>query len=109
MFYVYIIQSEKDNSFYKGFTENPINRLNFHNLGLSTYTSKKMPWKLVALFSFETKTEALQKEKKLKKYNHASLKALIESDKNLVHDFIVGIEKPVDPYNALGQHRPVLP
>jgi putative endonuclease len=73
MYYVYIIKSTNDNTYYKGFTENPILRLHFHNEGKSTYTSKNTPWEIVALFEFEIKSEALAKEKKLKKYPTKSL------------------------------------
>ena len=45
--YVYIIQSEVDGCYYKGFTEHPFVRLGQHNNGDSVYTSTKMPWKLV--------------------------------------------------------------
>ena len=82
MHYVYIIQSLADGSYYKGTSENPLKRLSFHNAGLSTYTAKKMPWKLVAIFSFQTKKEALQKERKLKKYGKKSLEALIAGNQN---------------------------
>ncbi len=58
-FFVYILQSEVDSSFYKGFTENPIKRLAQHNAGEMNYTSKKIPWIIVALFGFESKKEAL--------------------------------------------------
>jgi len=84
MHFVYIIQSQIDNTYYKGYSTNPIERLKFHNLGLSTYTSKKMPWQLVAIFEFETKSEALVKEKKIKKYPKKSLLALINSDRNIL-------------------------
>ena len=85
-FYVYIIQSERDGSFYKGFTENPNQRIEQHNQGECSYTSKKIPWKLVALLQFESKREALIKEKKLKKYSNESIKALILSDQNKLND-----------------------
>jgi putative endonuclease len=62
-FYVYIIQSLKDSSFYKGYSENPYERLQQHNEGLSEYTSHKIPWVLVCLLLFETKRDALIKEK----------------------------------------------
>lgn len=65
-FYVYIIQSSLDNSYYKGFSLDPYSRLEQHNLGESSYTSNKIPWKLVCILSFDTKKEALVKEKKLK-------------------------------------------
>ena len=92
MFYVYIIKSLNHTTYYKGFTEDPLLRLHFHNQGKSTYTSKKMPWELVALFRFDTKAEALAKEKKLKKYPTKSLVALIESDKNILHQFLGSLE-----------------
>jgi putative endonuclease len=88
MFYVYILISEKDSSYYKGVSENPLSRLYFHNEGKSTYTSKKLPWKLVGLFEFETKSEALVKEQKLKKYPTKSLEALIISNKNILQQYL---------------------
>ena len=84
-YYVYILQSEIDNSYYKGFSEHPLLRLEQHNTGESHYTSTKKPWKLVCLLKFETKSEALTKEKKLKKYSEASLRALIESSQNILN------------------------
>jgi putative endonuclease len=81
-FYVYIIQSQKDGSYYKGFTEDPVLRLQRHNMGESSYTRTKMPWKLLHLEKFLTKTEALKREKVLKKYSHAQILQLIGSPKN---------------------------
>jgi len=67
-FYVYIIRSEQDKSYYKGFTEDPLLRLQRHNEGQSAYTRTKAPWVLVYLEVYETKREALIREKALKKY-----------------------------------------
>ena len=78
-YFVYIIQSEIDNTYYKGFTENPEQRIRQHNNGESRYTSTKMPWKLVYLEEFETKREALIREKKIKRFNSQYLKGLIEN------------------------------
>ncbi len=91
MFYVYILKSIKDGTFYKGFTENPLLRLHFHNQGKSTYTSNKTPWEFVALFEFITKTEALIKEKKIKKYPTKSLEALIISNKNILKQYLISL------------------
>jgi putative endonuclease len=88
MYYVYILKSEKDASYYKGVSENPLLRLYFHNEGKSTYTSKKTPWVLVAIFEFELKTDALAREKKIKKYPTKSLIALIESKKNILVQYL---------------------
>ena len=62
-FYVYIIQSDQDGSFYKGFSEDPGKRLIQHNQGESRYTALKMPWKLVYIEELPSKKEALKREK----------------------------------------------
>ena len=81
-YFVYIIQSEVDNTYYKGFTENLENRIWEHNNGKSRYTSKKIPWKLVYLEEYETKKEALIREKQIKRFNSQYLKKLIEKQKD---------------------------
>ena len=86
-FYVYIIQSQVDGSYYKGFTENPNNRLLQHNAGESSYTSRKMPWVTVYVESMPTKRDALIREKALKKYAHAQIHKLILTDKNILKEF----------------------
>jgi putative endonuclease len=88
MYYVYIIESLKDGSFYKGYTSHPELRLNQHNDGESNYTSFKGPWKLVHLEKYSTKTEALKREKVLKKYSHQQIKKLIESPKNHLANYV---------------------
>jgi putative endonuclease len=86
-FYVYILQSSVDNSFYKGFSEQPLIRLAQHNNGESTYTATKMPWKLIYVEELMTKKEALIREKALKKYSNAQIQQLITSGKNIVPQF----------------------
>jgi len=83
-YFVYIIQSERDSSFYKGFSENCYERLKRHNEGLSIYTSRKIPWKLVYIEEHESKISALKRERNLKKATVERIKALIISDKNLL-------------------------
>jgi len=80
MFYVYIIFSESENLYYKGFTTDISIRLEYHNSGKSPYTSKTKDWVLVYQFGFETKREALIEEKRLKKLNRASLEKLISKN-----------------------------
>ncbi len=84
-FYIYIIQSDKDQSYYKGYTEDYNARLIQHNSGLSTYTSRKIPWRLVYVEIHETKTLALKREKNLKKADRARIEALIISNKNILN------------------------
>jgi putative endonuclease len=67
MFYVYLIQSEVDSSFYIGYTSNLEFRIKQHNNGESIYSRRKKPWKLVYSEEFENKTFALKRERFLKK------------------------------------------
>jgi putative endonuclease len=91
-FFVYIIQSSSDNSsadnsYYKGFSENPRKRLIQHNNGECQYTSQKMSWRLVYVEELATKREGLIRGKVLKKYSHKQIEQLISSGKNILNDF----------------------
>ena len=81
-FYVYILYSKSKNVYYKGFSENPENRLIQHLEGKSQYTSQINDWKLVFIRSFESKTEALMYEKMLKRQNQNYLRWLINGELN---------------------------
>ena len=87
-YYVYIIQSLKDGSYYKGFSEHPLLRLNQHNNKESNYTSGKVPWVLVYVEVMESKTAAIIRERNLKKATIDRIKALIAHPKNIVLQFI---------------------
>ncbi len=63
---VYILKSEVDGSFYVGYTSDIQRRVEQHNSGRSSYTSRKIPWKLVYTEVFEHKSDALKREKFLK-------------------------------------------
>lgn len=69
MHYLYILQSEKDKSFYVGVTNDVKRRLKEHNLGLSKYTKLKLPWKIVRVEKYNTASDAYKRERfiKLKK------------------------------------------
>ena len=66
-YFVYILQSEKDGSFYVGSSENPSNRLEKHNRPHSGYTGRKQPWKIVYTEEFPSKTEAQKRENYIKR------------------------------------------
>ena len=79
MYYVYIIYSKDFDLYYKGFSENILQRLLYHNENRSRYTSNKGPWELVYSKGFETKKEALTEELRLKKLNRKSIENLIQT------------------------------
>jgi len=66
MFYTYIIQSQKDKTFYIGSTSDLKRRLEEHNKGRATYSSTKTPFKLVWYGAFKNKTKSSKFEKYLK-------------------------------------------
>ena len=77
-YFVYILYSKSLDVYYKGFSENVEKRLEYHLDSVGKYTSKAKDWEIVFQKSFETKTEALKEEKRLKKLNRKSLEKLIE-------------------------------
>ena len=80
MYFVYILRSETDGSFYIGYTQNLVTRLESHNQGKTTYSRRKRPWKVVYFETFDNKTEALKREKFLKRQkNRAFYNKLIEN------------------------------
>ncbi|MFN8325474.1 MAG: GIY-YIG nuclease family protein [Flavobacteriaceae bacterium] len=81
MFYTYIIFSKSLQVYYKGYSADLTQRLEKHNSGNSTYTSKVNDWEMVYWKSFLTKKEALIEEKRLKKLNVNSLQKLISEFK----------------------------
>jgi len=66
MYHVYILQSQKDKSYYTGFTENLEERIKDHNWLGSNYSKTKAPFELVWFCSFKDKRKALDFEKYLK-------------------------------------------
>jgi putative endonuclease len=66
MFYVYVLRSKKDGSTYIGQTSNLEKRLEDHNAGLSGYTRNHTPYALVYMETYETRGEAMRREKYLK-------------------------------------------
>jgi len=63
-FVVYILYSEKFNKNYTGFTSNLIERFKSHNI--LGFTIKFRPWKVIYVEFFNSKTEAMKREKYLK-------------------------------------------
>ncbi|GEM_PF-2224148 len=65
MYYVYVIYSQIKQGYYVGQTEDVAARILRHNNGYESYTSKYMPWELAISIHKETRSEAVQLERKL--------------------------------------------
>jgi putative endonuclease len=68
MYFLYILRSEKFNKYYTGISQNPDRRLEYHNTIEKGFTSQYRPWKLVHKIKFNSKSEAIKAEKKIKKW-----------------------------------------
>lgn len=67
MFTVYVLFSETYNKIYIGYSSNMEERLKSHNeLATKGWTVKFRPWKLIYTKTFDTKSEAMKREKQLK-------------------------------------------
>ena len=66
MHYVYILQSQKDKTYYIGITDNLRKRFREHNLGKVKYTSGRKPYGLQFYCAFSNKEKAHKFEKYLK-------------------------------------------
>jgi putative endonuclease len=79
-YYVYVLQSLKDNKYYIGSTLDVAARLSFHNCGKQRSTRSRVPFKLVYHEALPSKSEALAREKQIKSYKGG------EAFKNLLSD-----------------------
>ena len=66
--FVYILQSQKDKKYYIGETADVTARLNFHNSGKQRSTKNRVPFVIILSEEFETRQQALQREKQIKSW-----------------------------------------
>lgn len=66
-YYVYILQSELDGSYYVGSTKDLDERLHRNNQGRSQHTKVKRPWKLVYYKEFSDRSSAVKRENQIKR------------------------------------------
>lgn len=67
MYFVYVLYSSKYQKIYIGYSSDPEKRLLSHNDERNTGWSKRyQPWGIIHLEEFNTKSDALKREKQLK-------------------------------------------
>jgi putative endonuclease len=80
MLYTYVLQSEKDNKFYVGFTKDLKRRVEQHNKGLAESTKNRIPFSLIYYEACLDQNYATKREKYLKSYHgRMSLKKRFKS------------------------------
>ncbi len=79
-YFAYILKSLSHGTHYYGSTENLEKRLKEHNAGRQKYTKGRRPWVLHYSETFETRQEAMQREryfKTIEGYNYLKSKGII--------------------------------
>ena len=66
MWYVYVLESRINKSWYIGCTDNFKERFSEHNAGKSKYTAKLRPWELMYCEASLNRKDAFRREKYLK-------------------------------------------
>ena len=66
MYFAYILRSQKDNTFYYGSTADLKARIAVHNSGKVRYTKGHRPYLLHYYEKFETRSQAMEREKYFK-------------------------------------------
>jgi putative endonuclease len=66
LFYIYIIRSQHWQRYYVGSSESVEKRFQEHNSGKSGSTRAGIPWELIHIEAFATRSEALLRERKIK-------------------------------------------
>jgi len=89
-YYVYIIKSNFDGTFYIGQTNNLKDRLNRHNQGSVKSTKSKTPYYLCYFEEYETRAKAMIREFEIKKkYNKSRREKLVSTfDKSKIKNIL---------------------
>lgn len=92
MYYLYILQSEKDNNFYTGITGNLERRVKEHQVGKNISTSYRRPFKLIYYEAYLLNQDAEAREKYLKtsmgrRVIRKQLKHYLEQEKLEIPEF----------------------
>ncbi|MFC1823786.1 GIY-YIG nuclease family protein [Thermodesulfobacteriota bacterium] len=67
-YFVYILRSLRDGSYYVGSTQNLDERFKRHNQGRSKYTKSKRPWELIYQEEYPDRSAAAKREMEIKRH-----------------------------------------
>jgi putative endonuclease len=79
--HLYILKSVgHPEQIYIGVTGDLGQRMDYHNTGRCSHTSKFMPWQVAYTEQFDTKADALKRERQIKKWSRTKKDALVAGD-----------------------------
>ncbi|MGH9617441.1 MAG: GIY-YIG nuclease family protein [Candidatus Acidiferrales bacterium] len=73
MCHLYILQSQTSDRYYVGQTADLVSRVAYHNANYSKSLKNRGPWKLVYSESYPTRSEAMRRERQIKKWKDRDL------------------------------------
>jgi putative endonuclease len=83
-YFVYILQSQRDGTYFIGYTNNLEERLKRHNEGRSVFTRPKVPWVVVYQENFVSRGEAMKRERELKlRKDREFISALVRASRSI--------------------------
>jgi len=81
VFFVYILQSQKDRKYYVGHTSDIDRRMKDHNRGKSKSVRNRGPFQLIYKEPFASRLDAIEREKQIKRYKSGdAFKRLIQQN-----------------------------
>jgi putative endonuclease len=81
-YFLYILRSIKEGSYYIGSTQNVASRLERHNQGRTKYTKGGRPWELVYYEEYPDRSSAMQREKQIKgRKNREFIESLVSTSR----------------------------
>jgi len=82
-FHVYILLSESTDRYYIGQTQNLEERLSYHNANYSKSLKNRGPWKLLYEEPYQTRSEAVRRERQLKSWkDRAMIERLVSASRS---------------------------
>lgn len=87
-FGVYILESQKNNRYYVGSTDNIDRRIKEHNIGKVLCTRNLRPWIIKGFIQCSNLTEARSSEYRLKKYKRKDILEKVIKDKTFPWNYL---------------------
>lgn len=87
-YYLYILKSEIEETYYIGFSDHPERRCYFHNNDSKGYTVRFRPWKLVYREAFTNEKRALEAERKGKSWKSKKMVRYLVEGVIDIHDYL---------------------
>jgi len=86
MYYTYILYNKSFDRFYIGQTQSLEERLVYHNGGKVKSTKPYIPWEMVWYMTFDTRSEAMIREKRLKNLKSHKRLCVFMSKKGVLNE-----------------------